>query len=252
MKRVIFFLLICVFSCSSKKNILYLQNKDISKTYNIVYNDHKINVDDVLRIIITTEDPEVSLTFNPPGLGTSSIANTKEIMLFNGYQVDPLGFIHYPGLGQIYVEDMSIPELRTHLYDLIINNKILNNPSVDVKLLNGHFTILGEVNRPGKYEFLQNNINILEAIGQAGDLSINGERDNILLIRDIDGDKKIYNVDLTKVDFFQSEFFQIQSGDIILVNPNTARVKNAGIIGNSGTLLSLLSFILSSIIVATR
>ena len=118
-----------------------------------------------------------------------------------------------------------------------------------MKLINAHFTILGEVNSPGRYEFLKNNINILEAIGVAGDLTINAERKDVRLIRNSQGKRQVYNIDLTNKKFILENTFQIFSGDIIVVNPNYTRVKNAGIIGNSGTLLSLLSFILSSIIV---
>ena len=95
-------------------------------------------------------------------------------------------------------------------------------------------------------------MNILEALALAGDLKINGERRNIKLIRDVNNRNVIYSVDLTKKDLFIDKSFQIYSGDIIIVNPNTNRIKNAGIIGNSGTLLSLLSFILSSIIVISN
>ena len=92
-------------------------------------------------------------------------------------------------------------------------------------------------------------MNILEALGMAGDLTITGNRKNIKLIREIDGNKFIYGFDLTDSNILNSQNYQILSRDIIIVNPNSTRIKNAGIIGNSGTLLSLLSFILSSIIV---
>ena len=92
-------------------------------------------------------------------------------------------------------------------------------------------------------------MNILEAIGMAGDLSITGKRNDIKLIRDIKGKKSIYSIDITGKEFLTSDKFQIMSGDIIIINPNTTRIKNAGVIGNSGTLLSLLSFLLTSIIV---
>ena len=105
------------------------------------------------------------------------------------------------------------------------------------------------VNTPGRYDYFENNINILEAIGRAGDLTITGKRNNIKLIREIDNKTTIHKLDLTNPELINSKFFQIQSGDIIIVDPNSTRVKNAGVIGNSGTLLSLLSFILSSIIV---
>tara|TARA_B100001939_G_C16496922_1_gene427888 strand:- start:31 stop:552 length:522 start_codon:yes stop_codon:yes gene_type:complete len=169
--------------------------------------------------------------------------------MYNGYQVDVEGFINFPSLGRIYVADKTVFQLRDHIYKIINEMGILNDPSVDVKLLNTHFTIVGEVNKPGRYDFLENNINILEAIGMAGDLTINGKRNSIKLIRDYDNLKKVFEIDLTSTKFISEEIFQIFPGDIIIVAPNITRVKNAGIIGNSGTLLSLLSFILSSIIV---
>ena len=134
----------------------------------------------------------------------------------------------------------------------MVDSGKLNNPSIDIKLLNTHFTVLGEVAQPGRYDFLKNNINILEAIGMAGDLTINGERNDVKIVRNINGNNVVHSIDLTKTDFLESNYFQIISGDIIIVNPNLTKIKNAGIIGNSGTLLSLLSFILSSIIVISN
>ena len=130
-----------------------------------------------------------------------------------------------------------------------MESDILVNPFIDVKLLNSYFTVLGEVNMPGRYDFLKNNMNILEAIGVAGDLTINGKRKDIKLIRkDFLNETSVYSIDLTSLESVTKNY-QIFSGDIIVVGQNSNRVKNAGIIGNSGTLLSLLSFILSSIIV---
>ena len=98
----------------------------------------------------------------------------------------------------------------------------------------------------------KNNMNILESIGIAGDLTINGKRNDIKIMRNSNGKTKISTIDLTSTNFIDSDFFQFHPGVVIFVNQNTSRIKNAGIIGNSGTLLSLLSFILSSIIVISR
>ena len=95
-------------------------------------------------------------------------------------------------------------------------------------------------------------MNLLEAIGIAGDLTINGKRDDINIIREKNGKLKTFKIDITSTNFISNKNFQVISGDIIIVNPNSTRIKNAGIIGNSGTLLSLLSFILSSIIVISN
>lgn len=234
-----------VFSCTTKKNILYVQDLEVSETYLKDYSEYTIKVDDILKIDVKSLTPEASNIFNSSKIEM----NNKESVLYYGYQVNSEGYINFPTLGKINVLDKTINEIRTNIYNTIKDNEFLIDPHVDVKLINAHFTILGEINKPGRYEFLKNNMNILEAIGMAGDLTINGQRENLKLIRDNNGKKLVHIINLTKSDFLRGENFQIFSGDIIIVNPNTTRVKNAGIIGNSGTLLSLLSFILSSIIV---
>tara|TARA_B100000963_G_C22523840_1_gene624341 strand:- start:225 stop:1001 length:777 start_codon:yes stop_codon:yes gene_type:complete len=243
----IFLISSIILSCGSKKNIYYVQNLKDNDILNVSYFEHKIKVDDVLKIDVTAEIPESTSIFKNSSVNST---NNKESFIYNGYQVNTMGYISFPSLGDIKVKGMTITELKEHIKELIIKDDLINSPSVDIKLLNGNFTILGEVNMPGRYEFFKNNINIFEAIGIAGDLTINGKRNDIKLIRTSDEKTKtIYNIDLTKSSFIENSTMQIFSGDIIIVNPNTTRVKNAGIIGNSGTLLSLLSFILSSIIV---
>ena len=207
----------------------------------------KIKPDDILKIDINSDIPETAFSFNPKGTATNF--SDKNSMLYNGYQVDYKGNINLPLIGQVSVEGFDVSEIRDMLFEKIKSAGILINPSVDVKVLNLNFTILGEVNMPGRYEYLKNNINILEAIGMAGDLTITGKRNNIMVIRDVKGKKSISSIDISKKDFLSSDVFQIKSGDIIIVNPNTTRIKTAGIIGNSGTLLSLLSFLLTSIII---
>lgn len=247
-------LLLIFYGCSTKKDILYMQDIANQQTYNVNYQDYKIQKDDVLKISILSKDPETIVEFNPIASG---MTNSKEILLYNGFQVDQNGNINFSSIGSLMVENLSVIEISKLIRKTIVDLKILNDPIVDVKLLNTHFIILGEVNKPGKYDFFKNNLNILEAIGMAGDLTINGKRKQVKIIRnkllsDNTSVKQVLNVDLTKSNFIESDAFQIMSGDIIIVNPNVNRIKNAGIIGNSGTLLSLLSFVLSSIIVISR
>ncbi len=172
--------------------------------------------------------------------------------MFSEYKVDQSGYINYPNLGKIYVAGQTLTEFEKTLSQMLSEKGVLIKSSIDLKVLNMSFTILGEVNSPGKYFYDDENLNIMEAIGMAGDLTINGKRDGIKLIRDIQGNKTVYEMDLTKANILKNTVFQISSGDVIIVDPNSARIKNAGIIGNSGTLLSLLSFLLSSIIVIGR
>tara|TARA_B100000963_G_scaffold121937_1_gene106352 strand:+ start:34133 stop:34801 length:669 start_codon:yes stop_codon:yes gene_type:complete len=221
----------------------------MQEQYNNIYSNHTINVDDILKIDVTSIEPLLTQQFNTNN-STNSISN-KESMLYNGYLVNSEGYINFPVIGKIMVIGKTLDECRTAIKSKIEDTGILINPTVDVKLLNAHFTVLGEVNRPGRYEYLKNNMNIFTALGIAGDLTINGKRKEIKIIRDQNGKKSISEIDITNTDFLKTNY-QIFSGDVIIVKPNNNRVKNAGIIGNSGTLLSLLSFVLSSIIVISN
>ena len=242
--------LIISFSCSSKKNIIYLQDFDSESNYSNQYKEYTVKTDDILKIYVSSQVPETASIFNLNST-TSSVNSNKDSMLYSGFQIDAKGNINFPILGKVRVVGKTVDEIRRLLYDLIVKEGQLTDPVIDVKILNTYFIVLGEVNKPGRYEYLKNNINILEAIGIAGDLTINGKRNDIKLIREIDGERKISSIDLTNSELF-SDRYQIFSGDIIIVNQNTNRVKSAGIIGNSGTLLSLLSFILSLVIVTSN
>ena len=244
------FILIFIYSCGSKKTVLYLQDIESETNLNIEYIDYILKVDDILKIDVTVESPELSLFLK--NTQSSFTLSSKESFLYSGYKIDTNGNINYPSLGSIKAEGLTISQLSTFIEELIIKNGILIQPSVDIKLINAHFSVLGEVNRPGRYDFLKNNLNVLEALGMAGDLTINGKRSDIKIIREINEKKIILKLDLTQSKFLDSDAYQIFSGDIIIVDPNTTRVKNAGIIGNSGTLISLLSFVLSSIIVISN
>tara|TARA_S200000501_G_scaffold378536_1_gene441710 strand:+ start:10672 stop:11436 length:765 start_codon:yes stop_codon:yes gene_type:complete len=248
-KHIFLISIILVFifcSCSSKKNIVLLQDVNSSNVYNNVYEYYEVKVDDILKITSVNDDIEVLSEIN---LSLPSNITTKEMLEYYGYMVDVNGEITYPPLGKVYVKGLTIDQVSETLSKKLLDSGIYNNPLLDVKLINGSFTIIGEVNIPGKYDFLKNNLNIFEAIGIAGGLTINGKRNDIKIIREENESKKISIINLTNTKIFDSKYFQIIPGDVIIVNPNTNRIKNAGIIGNSGTLLSLLSFILSSIIV---
>jgi len=252
--RIALMLIICIFlcnSCSSKKNILYIQEANELINYTNNFETYQLRVDDIIKIDVGVEIPESSILLNKDQ-NTVLNSSTKESIVLNGYLIDTEGNIEYPSIGKIYAKGKTIVELKKHISLLLKSNKIFNSPTVDIKLLNASFTVLGDVARAGNYDFLKNNMNILEAIGIAGDLKITGDRKNVKVIRNNDGEKVVHNIDLTNTSFLESDLYQILPGDIIIVNPNSTEVKRAGIIGNSGTLLSLLSFILSSIIVISN
>ena len=104
-------------------------------------------------------------------------------MILNGYKINNDGDIYFPSIGRLKVVGKSITEVRNIIFKYLTDGGFLLNPIVDVKLINASFTVLGEVNFAGKHNFIQNNLNILEAIGIAGDLTINGLREDVKLIR---------------------------------------------------------------------
>ena len=169
-------------SCSSKKDILYVQDFDSITKNDIYYKEYKIKVDDILKIDVKTQSPESFSGINTIG-GKGMQNSTEYSYLLQGYLVGTDGNITFPGIGQVKAIDKTTKELRDYLLDYISTNGILTNPFVDVKVINKSFTIIGEVNKPGKYDFLKNNLNILEAVGMAGDLTINGKRENIKILR---------------------------------------------------------------------
>lgn len=241
------FIIFCLFSCSSKKDVLLLQDLEINDVYSYDFNDPKIKKGDILKINVITDNIKSVESINSSSVSTFN--ENRESLILKGYNVDESGYIDFPKLGKIYVENLSVEELSKLISKRFIENEIFTSPSVQIRILNLNFTVIGEVNNPGKYYYNETNLNLLQALGTAGDITIFGNRKNIKLLRNFENKLKTYDIDLTKTNFINSNAFKIQSGDIIIVNPNSSRVKNAGIIGNSGTLLSLLSFLLSSIIV---
>ena len=244
--RILYLFVFISFSCSSKKDVLLVQDIEKNSSFNINYKQNLIKPDDILKITITSQSDELTKILNYSSPVNSN--NNLESFQLTGYLVNPEGFINLPNITNIYVKNYSVNQLSNHISDILQDRGILVNPTVDVRIVNSYFTILGEVNLPGRYNFIDNNLNILQAIGIAGGLTINSERDNIKVLRHIEGNLTPLDIDLTKSNFISSDEFQVFSRDIIIVNPNKSRVINAGVVGNSSSLLSILSFVITSIL----
>ena len=246
---VLIFSIICISSCSSKKSILYLQKDSIEETStNYSVYEHKITPGDILKIDLLSDDYENIL--NESKIYENQNI-TRESLILTSYLVDRDGFVKYSNFGKLKVSGFSVDQVENMIEKFYIESDILTNPVFKVSIINKSFTLLGEVNNPGKYYFDEDVLDIFQALGLGGDLTIYGKRDEIKIVRNIGDMHQIINLDLTSKNIINNEDFQVIPGDIIIVNPNTTRVKNAGIIGNSGTLVTLLSFILSSIILTT-
>jgi len=232
-------------ACSSKRNITYLNgvheyaNTDISKQ-KVPYT---IQVDDVLRIEIHSMVPEAAIVYNRIPQNTNTSTNFNLLQL-EGYLVSSDYSINFPVLGTLDVKGSTL-ELEKKITKLLLEGGHLVSPTVSVRLLNSKFTVLGEVSKAGTYTFLDRNLTLLQALGYAGDLTIDGERKDITLIREINGIRSAEQLDITSKDILDNSAYYIRNNDVIIVNPNYNRIKSAGFIGSPQSIASISSILLS-------
>lgn len=232
MKKYIYFLLILfsISSCSTR-NLIYFSDLPMTGvTTEAITNlsEPRIQPTDYVSIRVNTLNPETNLLFNSgviPSVGSGSVnvgSSSNE-----GYRVDKDGAINFPILGKVVLGGLTINEATEKLTDLL--EKEAKNPIVNIKLLNFKVTVLGEVSNPGTFPVSTENINIMEAIGLAGDLTAYGKRENILLIRVKDGVRSTVRLDLNKKDVFSSPHFYLQQNDLIYVEPVRAKAEQASL-----------------------
>ncbi|MFI1770619.1 polysaccharide biosynthesis/export family protein [Thalassobellus citreus] len=248
-KLTLFILLVITISCSSKKNILYLQNSNTVKISQINYDDIFIQPNDILNIVVSSNIPEAVIPYNKQ---VASLTGSPELLKLQGYLVSEQYTIKLPELGVVSVKNKTPEQLEEIIKNKLLLGKHLEAPIVDVRLLNSKVTVLGEVNSPGTYGFSEKSINLFQALGYAGDLTINGKRNDILLIREENGVRHIEHIDLTSTNLLKTPYYTIKQNDVVYVKPNIAKVKSAGYISNFGTLLSVTSILISTIVLFSR
>ncbi len=244
--------LISVTSCVSKKDIIYMQDIDnsLSDSNQAIYNT-KISNDDILRIIILSENMESVQPFNkvvnPVASGGLAIRSQE---MLQSYLVDEQGNINYPLIGSIKVSGLTRSQLEKNLQKKLL--KYVKDATVDVRILNFKITVLGEVNRPGTFSVSDSRITLLQAIGLAGDLSVYGKRSNIIVLRDDNGIQKSARVDITTSDFIYSPYYYLNQNDTVIVEPNGAQVQASGFNRNISVYVSIASLLLTTIVVLSN
>ena len=228
-------------SCTSPKQILYFQDIDemvaqkIEEQYEPV-----IMKDDKLQILISGPDKSVISPYNFT-LSDNSSGSYTSAQAVVPYLVDSDGCIDMPGLGRLKVEGMRRVDLVNKITDLLRDGGLIKDPVVSVSFMNYKVTVLGEVRNPGTYLMDGERNTILQALGKAGDLQLTAKRDDIILIRDVDGKQTHIKIDLTKSDILNSPYFYMHQNDVIYVPQSATRVRQ----GTAA--LSLWSTVLSSI-----
>lgn len=224
-------------SCGSSKGVTYFSNIDsISLAASRGLFDARIMPKEQLVIIVKTSVPEASEPFNLT-YSTGNNTSSSGISSMLPYLVDNDGFINFPIVGKIHVGGLT----KTECEDLI-KSKIQpylarsENPVVNVQMSSYHVTVSGEVNSPGVIPVTREKISVIEALAQAGDLTIYGKRDNVLLLReDASGEKHYVRLNLNDADLINSPYYYLQQNDYIYVEPNSVKSKNSAI-GSSTTI----------------
>ncbi|HMI07332.1 MAG TPA: polysaccharide biosynthesis/export family protein [Flavobacterium sp.] len=249
MKKNLLLLLLPVFlfSCGSRKDIIYFQGIDNAKSYDNSQNyEAIIQPDDLLSIIVSTDSPEVAAPFNLPEIQS----NETEYKGLKTYLVDNTGYIDYPVLGKIKLGGLTRTEANNKMVTAV--SEYIRKPIVNLRIANFKYTVLGEVNKPNSYPVNGERVTLIEALSAAGDLTIYGKRKNILIIREKEGKKTYNRVDITNPDFLNSPFYYLSQNDVIFVEPNKTKVNSSVIGPDVYVLFSTISLLITISVILLR
>lgn len=251
--KTIILLIISIFitSCASRKNIVYLQdvtNDSLgeSKLYETTFKQ-----DDLLIIHVSSKEPEASVPFNlelviNPQPNSGLVGQRQQ----QYYLVDNNGEIDFPVLGKIKVAGLTRKEFVTLLKNKL--SEFMEEPSVNVRIMNFKVSVFGEVHKPGSYTIPSERITLLDAISLAGDATIYGFRKNVLVVRERNGKKVSQRIDLTNSSFVNSEFYYLEQNDVVYVEPNNTKVNSSVVGPNTSTVLTALSLLITLLAITLR
>ncbi|WKS94944.1 polysaccharide biosynthesis/export family protein [Riemerella columbina] len=235
-RKTIFVLCVAVLSvtsCRTRNDIEYMQNiEQLAEEASIRGTHNNIQPGDEITILVTAKDLGVAAPFNQgttpsssrvtysQASGNNSYSNQSSLTGFT-YTVSDNGTIDFPILGKISTSGKSLEDLKEEVRKGV--SRYIINPTVSAKYANYKITVLGEVSRPGQYIIPDGKVRLLDALGMAGDLTIYGKRDRVLVVREQDGVRTNAYVDLTNADFVNSPYYYLKQNDVIAVAPNKAR-----------------------------
>lgn len=235
--------------CSGPKEIAYFQDFDniVVESQNMKRN-LTVKPEDKLQIQVVSKDPEMAALFNLPvqntraqrglngmgqkeGSGQIGYTNSEQYLY---YTVDAQGNIDMPQLGKVHVAGLNRSEVAALVKGEIIGRGLLKDPVVTVEFMNTGISVLGEVMTPGRFAVNRDHVTLLDAIAMAGDLTIQGRRDNVLVVRESDGKRETYRVDLTNgAELLNSPAYYLQQDDVVYVEPNAYRKRQTTVNGNN-------------------
>ncbi|WP_431135794.1 polysaccharide biosynthesis/export family protein [Psychroserpens mesophilus] len=254
-------LLLCVLStsCIPHKDIIYLQEKDTpSDSTQVMVEQQKpyrIQINDILNIRIKVLDQDNVTIFNPVGEGSLNASSTEKAY-FDGFMVDLHGNIRIPELGKINVLGYTTEAIEELIKEKLLEDQFKEtaNIFVTVKLAGLRFTVNGEVGKPGTITLFLERINIFEAIANAGEIPVTGNRREVQIIRQYPQGQKIHTLDLTDVNVMKSPYYFIQPNDLIYVKPLKQKTWGTGTTGREtlGAIISILGILTTTILIINR
>lgn len=227
-------------SCSTPKEISYFQDLQPGVTELTITDPVEIKVrpKDKLSILINAQDQKLTNMFNLPivsqQIGQESTGSSGTSRGVSGYTVDTDGYINFPVLGKIKVEGMTREQIAEYLTGQLKEQELIKDPVVTVEFMNLGVSVLGEVNKPGRISINRDNLTILDALSEAGDLTIFGKREKVLVLRQENGKQRVYGINLCSADqLYTSPVYYLQQNDVVYVEPNDTKSRQSTVNGNT-------------------
>lgn len=249
-KLLLLSLVVLLGACDAQRRVLYLQ--DIESGSEIVMPEDyviRIKPHDQITVVVNSQNPELAMPFNTStsynALNGGTMTTTANENSLQVLTVSDKGYITLPIIGEIKCEGLTREELEDKIEAAIIKGEYIQDPKVNVRFANLTVSILGEVNKPGRYDIRKDQLTIFEALALAGDMTIYGNREDVAVIREVDGKTIITKLDLRTQDSFTSPCFYLQQNDVVIVSPNKYKAATAEINQNRSFWISLASTAIS-------
>lgn len=227
-------------SCGNIKQVAYFQDADPQTPITTqVAQTLTVGVSDKISIVVHSKDPELAAIFNLPVAAqrvgmTSSSGVSGGSNQMSTYTVDRNGNIDFPILGPIHVAGLRREDIAKEIKDQIVSKNYIKDPIVTVEFANLYISVIGDVSHPGRFILDKDKVTLIDAIANAGDLAITGQRVNVKVFREEDGKQHCYTVDLTNAEsLFNSPVYYLHQDDVIYVEPNKMRKRQSTVNGNN-------------------